>query len=896
MTVIRRRRVPTVLQSSAMDCGPASLAALLRGFGITVDYGELREVCRTEVDGTSIDSLEKVAVASGLDAKQVMLPVDHLLLAPDDALPCLLVVRLPNGLPHFSVAWRRIGPRVELMDPTYGRRWPGRDDFLRRCYVHTQEVPAEAWRTWAASDDFLRPLSQRLERLAVAPRQRREHIRWALEGPDWRRLAALDAAVRFGQTLRDARAAGRRALSRSLDRWIQSAVEHGTEAIPGAFWTVAPAAAEDVLVLRGAVLIKVDGLRRTSRRRAGPVQRRAPEATAAGDRSPRPAPIRLMFRHMYEGRRRLAILAAAATLAAAVGVWLETLVMRWSLEVPRLLGSPAQRLSAGLALCGLAVLVAGLHIPALAASAKLGRRLEIRLRVALATRLPRLGHRYFASRLHSDLAERAHGLAVIGRFPALLRRGLSIGGELLLATLGLVLLAPLQAFWIVPAAILAQALPMLMLPTLNDRHMQERSHATALYRVYLDALQGSTAIRAHGAERVVRHELEALLGQWWICAREALRWRAGMESAQSVLGFAFAMAVLAWGAGQAAGGTLLLIFFWAMQMPDLGRQLTAAVRQLPRIHTAAVRLTEPLCSPVVEDCPRGDREGGSTAAPRLAAATPSSTAHGLAVRWRGVTVIRSGLDILRNVDVELPAGSHVGIVGPSGAGKSTLAGLLLGRDRPAEGGLEVDGLPLVAYGGDRLRRETAWIAPEVRLWDRSLFHNLCYGGEDRDPTRIPAAVDTAELDDLVDGLDAGFATPLGEAGGSVSGGEGQRIRLARALSTRSPRLVVMDEPFRGLDAAARHRLIAKVRHAWRQATLIWITHEVEQTLELPWIWVVEGGRLVEEGEPGSLARRRGSRYRHWIERGAAARELWTSADWRRLRVERGRVADDGKRS
>src|SRR5258708_19390673 len=76
----RRWFVPEVVQTSAMDCGPASLKCLLEGYGVRASYGRLREACQTDVDGTSIDSLEEVAAQLGLPAAQVMLPVDHLLL------------------------------------------------------------------------------------------------------------------------------------------------------------------------------------------------------------------------------------------------------------------------------------------------------------------------------------------------------------------------------------------------------------------------------------------------------------------------------------------------------------------------------------------------------------------------------------------------------------------------------------------------------------------------------------------------------------------------------------------------------------------------------------------------------------------------------------------------
>ncbi|HEV8715558.1 MAG TPA: cysteine peptidase family C39 domain-containing protein [Candidatus Binatia bacterium] len=158
----RRLLVPEVVQTSAMDCGPASLKCLLEGFGISASYGRLREACQTDVDGTSIDTMEEVAVQLGLDAEQIMVPVDHLLLPEARVLPAIVVVRLPSGITHFVVAWRRHGHFVQVMDPATGRRWPTCRRFLGEIYVHTTPVPAPAWREWAGSGEFLSTLRRRL--------------------------------------------------------------------------------------------------------------------------------------------------------------------------------------------------------------------------------------------------------------------------------------------------------------------------------------------------------------------------------------------------------------------------------------------------------------------------------------------------------------------------------------------------------------------------------------------------------------------------------------------------------------------------------------------------------------------------------------------------------------
>src|SRR5262245_35152588 len=146
----RRFLAPEVVQTSAMDCGPASLKCLLEGFGAPVSYGRLREACQTDVDGTSIDTMEEVAAQLGLEAEQVMAPADHLLLSESESLPAIVIVRLANGLTHFLVVWRTHGRYVQVMDPGMGRRWMSREQLISELYIHTATIPASAWREWAA--------------------------------------------------------------------------------------------------------------------------------------------------------------------------------------------------------------------------------------------------------------------------------------------------------------------------------------------------------------------------------------------------------------------------------------------------------------------------------------------------------------------------------------------------------------------------------------------------------------------------------------------------------------------------------------------------------------------------------------------------------------------------
>jgi ABC-type transport system involved in cytochrome bd biosynthesis fused ATPase/permease subunit len=234
----------------------------------------------------------------------------------------------------------------------------------------------------------------------------------------------------------------------------------------------------------------------------------------------------------------------------------------------------------------------------------------------------------------------------------------------------------------------------------------------------------------------------------------------------------------------------------------------------------------------------------------------------------------------------------VAIVGPSGAGKSSLVGLLLGWHRAASGQVCVDGVPLDGPRLAQLRQESAWVDPAIQLWNRSLLENLRYGAHGNHTTPLAAVLQQAELRSVLEKLPDGLQTALGEGGGLLSGGEGQRVRLGRALLRPGVRLVILDEPFRGLDHQQRQELLARARCLWQAATLLCITHDVSATQAFERVLVVEGGQLVEDGAPAVLAAQPCSRYRTLLDAEAMVRErLWSGPVWRRLCLAGGRLVD-----
>jgi len=180
----------------------------------------------------------------------------------------------------------------------------------------------------------------------------------------------------------------------------------------------------------------------------------------------------------------------------------------------------------------------------------------------------------------------------------------------------------------------------------------------------------------------------------------------------------------------------------------------------------------------------------------------------------------------------------------------------------------------------------------VHLWNRSLLANLTYG--QHASNGIGAAIDAADLTGLLEHLPEGLQTPLGEGGGSISGGEGQRVRLARAVLRPDARLVILDEPFRGLERERRRELLKRARTIWKDATMICVTHDVNETLAFGRVLVVSDGRVVEDGAPAAVASQPGSKYRAMLDADRAVREqLWGKASWRTLIMNRGRLTEVG---
>jgi ABC-type multidrug transport system fused ATPase/permease subunit len=331
----------------------------------------------------------------------------------------------------------------------------------------------------------------------------------------------------------------------------------------------------------------------------------------------------------------------------------------------------------------------------------------------------------------------------------------------------------------------------------------------------------------------------------------------------------------------------VLLIYWALSLPALGREIAMLARLYPVYRNITLRLLEPMGAIEEENSTPTESADGV-----VHPCEPATPGGGVCIALRDLSVVAAGHTILEGINLSIERGAHVAIVGPSGAGKSSLVGLLLGWHRSACGRVLVDGRPLEGQQLEELRRQTAWVDPSVQLWNRSLIENIRYGAPNNSLASIGKIIEAADLGRVLEQLPDGLQTTLGEGGALVSGGEGQRVRLGRAMLRPEIKLVILDESFRGLDRENRHTLLARARRLWPGATLLCITHDISETLSFGRVLIVDGGTIVEDGRPAELLRQPNSRYKSLLDAEQSVRKtLWSGVAWRRMQFDKGHLCE-----
>jgi thiol reductant ABC exporter CydC subunit len=229
--------------------------------------------------------------------------------------------------------------------------------------------------------------------------------------------------------------------------------------------------------------------------------------------------------------------------------------------------------------------------------------------------------------------------------------------------------------------------------------------------------------------------------------------------------------------------------------------------------------------------------------------------RGMRARWVPDTLA------LDDIDLSVAPGSRIAVVGPSGAGKSTLAAVLMGF-LPYEGSVAVSGVEIREADGDDLRRHVGLLTQQAHIFDTTIADNIRIGDPDASDESIERAVADAQLSSWIARLPRGIDAPVGGFGLSVSGGERQRIALARLLVARRS-FVILDEPTEHLDGATADALSRTMNAALSDATVLLITHRLLGVEDFDLIVQLGKGRVVARGTHDELMRRGGWYAEQW---------------------------------
>jgi thiol reductant ABC exporter CydC subunit len=443
--------------------------------------------------------------------------------------------------------------------------------------------------------------------------------------------------------------------------------------------------------------------------------------------------------------------------------------------------------------------------------------------------------------------------------------------DLLLRVIGPFLIALLVGagtvalvWWILPTAgvilLVALLLAATALTWLTGRLSQRSESNQAMIRgeltaAVVDLVEGApelTAYGALGAQYARTAEIDTRLTQ--VAGASARTAGVGQGLATLLSGLAMwgalVLGVVAVHAGTLNGVLLAVIALVPLAAFELVTDLPTATQTLQRVRRSATRTLEVIHArpPVVEPAAPRPMPVGSPAALRV---------RGLRARYGD-----GGPWVLDGLDLDLIAGQTVGLVGRSGAGKSTLADVLL-RFLPYQAGsVAFDGVEISDLDGDDYRRAVGLVAQDAHIFDTTLEENLRLARRDATPAELDAALRRARLWEWTQTLPRGLATRVGAQGALISGGQRQRLALARALLADFPILVV-DEPGEHLDTPTADALTADLLDTTDGRAVLLITHRLAGLEGVDQVIVLDGGRAVERGSHSELLARGGSYARMW---------------------------------
>lgn len=242
--------------------------------------------------------------------------------------------------------------------------------------------------------------------------------------------------------------------------------------------------------------------------------------------------------------------------------------------------------------------------------------------------------------------------------------------------------------------------------------------------------------------------------------------------------------------------------------------------------------------------------------------------------------VRFGYDperpILKGIDIDVPPGTTLAVVGPSGAGKSTLARLLFRFYDPTGGRITIDGQDIAQVRQDSLRAAIGIVPQDTVLFNDTVGYNIAYGRAGATADEIAAAARGAAIAPFIESLPDGYDTRVGERGLKLSGGEKQRVAIARTL-LKNPPVLILDEATSALDSRTEAEILSTLEAIEQGRTTIVIAHRLSTVVHADRIVVLEAGQVVESGTHAELLRKNGVYAEMWARQAAEREEALAAA-------------------
>ena len=369
----------------------------------------------------------------------------------------------------------------------------------------------------------------------------------------------------------------------------------------------------------------------------------------------------------------------------------------------------------------------------------------------------------------------------------------------------------------------------------------------------IDSLLNCETVKAFGNERLETEEYDAVMGQYEKAAVRTQVSLALMNIGQSAIisiGVTVLMLMAGFGVinGTMSQGDFVMVNTYMLQLAQPLNFFGFVYRNVKQALVDLEKMFE-----LLEEVPEiEDKPGASDLA-----------VTGGAVAFKNVTFAYDPRrPILKNVSFDVPAGKSVAIVGPTGAGKSTIGRLLFRMYDVTEGRILIDGQDIAGVTQDSLRRAIGIVPQDTVLFNNTLRYNLAYAKPGATQDDIESAVRMAHIDTFIASLPDGYETTVGERGLKLSGGEKQRVAIARVILKQSP-ILLFDEATSALDTHTEKEIQANLTEVSSGRTTVMIAHRLSTIIDADEILVLDGGEVVERGTHQDLLAKNGAYAAAW---------------------------------